>query len=72
MDGDWDGAITEERLVLVTNPNNALAHYILGLAFDAKGNSPIAAQEYRAASGLDPKNRDFRQAYERVRDPQAQ
>lgn len=72
MDGDWDGAITEERLVVVTNPNNALAHYILGLAFDAKGNSPAAAQEYRTTSGLDPKNRDFRQAYERVREPPAQ
>jgi tetratricopeptide (TPR) repeat protein len=72
MDGDWDGAIAEERKVLVTNPNSAPAHYILGLAFDAKGNSQAAVQEYRTACGLDPQNRDYRLAYERLREPQNQ
>ena len=66
MDDDWDGAITEERAVLSLNSNNALAAYILGMALEAKGNS-AALQAYGAACALDPGNRDYQQAYERLR-----
>lgn len=45
---------------------DAVAHYSLGLALEAKADPQSALQEYRAAYQLDPKNTDYRQAYERL------
>ena len=52
--GDYSGAIT--RLVDVTKnePDNARAHYFLGLAFDRTGNSDQAEKEWREAARLRP------------------
>ena len=45
---------------------DAVAHYSLGLALEAKADSQGALQEYRAAYEFDPKATDYREAYERL------
>lgn len=53
--------LTEPQLKLLNstienNPNNALAHFILGRFYEKSNYGTIAADEYDKASKLDPKN----------------
>lgn len=64
--GDWDGEIAEEREAVRLNPNNDAAHNYLGVALENKGDLRAALEEYRAAYLHDPKNPQFKQAYERL------
>ena len=54
--GDFDGAITELTTFLKTNPNDAEAHYFLGVAFREKGNASDAAVQFREAKRIAPEN----------------
>jgi TonB family protein len=54
--GDFDGAMTELTTYLKTNPNDAEAHYFLGVAFREKGNASDAAIQFREAKRIAPEN----------------
>jgi len=62
----WDDAATAAREAVRLNSNSALAHSILGLALEKKGDRQGALGEYRAAYTLDPNNAQFKQAYDRL------
>jgi eukaryotic-like serine/threonine-protein kinase len=53
--GDLDGAISQFRAALIAAPENAKAHYELGLTLKRKGDLPGAAQEFDTAHRLDPR-----------------
>jgi TonB family protein len=54
--GDFDSAITELTIFLKTNPNDAEAHYFLGVALRGKGNASDAAVQFREAKRIAPEN----------------
>jgi Flp pilus assembly protein TadD len=54
--GDIEGAISEYLLYLQTNPNDAEAHYDLGVAFRAQGRKDDAQAQFREAARLAPSN----------------
>jgi TonB family protein len=54
--GDFDSAITELTIFLKTNPNDAEAHYFLGVALREKGNASDAAVQFREAKHIAPEN----------------
>jgi Flp pilus assembly protein TadD len=54
--GDIEGAISEYALYLQTNPNDAEAHYDLGVAFRAQGHKDDAQAQFREAARLAPSN----------------
>lgn len=54
--GDFDGAITELTIFLKTNPNDAEAHYFLGVALRGKGNASDAVVQFREAKRIAPEN----------------
>lgn len=54
--GDIEGAISEDVLYLQTNPNDAEAHYDLGVAFRAQGHKDDAQAQFREAARLAPSN----------------
>jgi tetratricopeptide (TPR) repeat protein len=51
--GDLDGAISQFRTAIGAAPENALAHFQLGLAFQRKGDSAGAAPEFEKAHQID-------------------
>jgi Flp pilus assembly protein TadD len=51
--GDLDGAISQFRAALNAAPENAKAHYELGLTLKRKGDLPGATQEFDTAHKLD-------------------
>jgi TonB family protein len=53
---DFDGAIKELTTFLEKNPNDAEAHYLLGVAFREKGNVSDAGTQFREANRIDPAN----------------
>ena len=53
---DFDGAITELTTFLKTNPNDAEAHYFLGVALREKGNASDAAVQFLEAKRIAPEN----------------
>jgi tetratricopeptide (TPR) repeat protein len=53
---DFDGAITELTTFLKTNPNDAEAHYFLGVALRGKGNASDAAVQFQEAKRIAPEN----------------
>jgi len=53
---DFDGAITELTTFLKTNPNDAEAHYFLGVALRGKGNTSDAAAQFLEAKRIAPEN----------------
>jgi len=67
--GDRDGAMAEYREALRLNPANHLAHYNLGVALEKTGDRQGALREYRAAHELNPDAAPYRQAYERLAQP---
>jgi Flp pilus assembly protein TadD len=48
------------------NPDNPVLHYSLAYWLEKKGDREGAIEEYRTAYKLDPKNSQFKQAYERL------
>jgi tetratricopeptide (TPR) repeat protein len=65
----WDDTATAAREAVRLNSSSALAHSILGLALENKGDRKGALEEYRAAYTLDPNNVQFKQAYDRLSQP---
>ncbi len=53
-DGHLDEAITSLQAALKSDPNNGVAHYHLGMAFDQQGNLARAETEWRDAVRLHP------------------
>ena len=53
---DFDGAIKALTIFLETNPNDAEAHYFLGVALREKGNASDAAVQFREAKRIAPEN----------------
>jgi hypothetical protein len=66
MKADWHGDVVEQRELQGLHSENALVHYFLGVALEAKADSQGALQEYRAAYEVDPRDLDYRQAYEHL------
>lgn len=54
--GDIEGAISEYVLYLQTSPDDAEAHYELGVAFRAQGHKDDALAQFREAARLEPSN----------------
>ena len=54
--GDIEGAVSEDVLYLQTSPNDAEAHYELGVAFRAQGHKDDAQAQFREAARLEPSN----------------
>jgi tetratricopeptide (TPR) repeat protein len=52
--GDINRALTELQAVVARAPNNAVAHYNLGRAHEARGESEQARQEYQKAVDIRP------------------
>jgi tetratricopeptide (TPR) repeat protein len=65
--GDWDGAIQEYREAFRLEPDPGELHYYVGQALEHKGDKQAALDEYRQASEADPKNSDYRAAYDKLR-----
>ena len=53
--GKIDEAEPILRRVIVSNPNNADAHNLLGVVFDQKGRTQAAEREFRTSISLNPK-----------------
>jgi Flp pilus assembly protein TadD len=52
--GDLEGAISQFRSAINSEPGFAAAHYQLGLAMNQKGEKEEARKEFQKASELDP------------------
>ncbi len=52
--GDLDGAISQFRSAINSEPGYAAAHYQLGLALTQKGQKDDAKKEFQRAAELDP------------------
>ena len=53
--GDLDGAISQFRSAINSEPKYAPAHYQLGLALEQSGHKDEAKKEFEKAAELDPK-----------------
>ena len=53
---DFDGAVKELTTFLETNPNDAEAHYFLGVALREKGDASGADVQFREAKRIEPGN----------------
>jgi tetratricopeptide (TPR) repeat protein len=65
--GDWDGAVREYRETYRLEPDPGSLHYSVGQVLEHKGDKQAAFNQYRKASEADPKNSDYRAAYDRLR-----
>jgi protein O-GlcNAc transferase len=52
--GDVDGAISQFRSAISSDPNYAAAHYQLATALDRQGHKDEAKHEFQKAAELDP------------------
>ena len=52
--GDLDGAISQFRSAIHSEPNYAAAHYELGLALQQSGKKDESEKEFQRAAELDP------------------
>jgi Tfp pilus assembly protein PilF len=52
--GDVDGAISQFRSAIQSQPESAVAHYQLGLALSQKGEKDAGQKEFQKAVELDP------------------
>jgi cellulose synthase operon protein C len=59
---DFPGAVDSLQTALKTDPNNAVAHYHLGLAFGRENNEGQSESELRTAVGLRPDLTDAQRA----------
>ena len=57
-EGDLPGAVTALQTVLKNDPDNFLAHYHLGVAYDQSGRSEQARAEWQRALALNPNSSD--------------
>jgi TonB family protein len=53
---DFDGGVKELTTFLETNPNDAEAHYFLGVALREKGDASGADMQFREAKRIEPSN----------------
>ena len=53
--GDLDGAISQFRSAIHSEPNSSVAHYQLGLALQQSGKKDEAKKEFEKAAELDSK-----------------
>jgi hypothetical protein len=58
--GDQDGMTSEESEAIRLNPNNAVAHAALGIAFAGKGDRQASLEQCRIARELAPENAQVR------------
>jgi len=63
----YDQAIDLFEQVTRLDPQNASAHFSLGVALEAKGDSAQAATEYKQAATIDPDNKDYQQATQDIK-----
>ncbi|KAF0216915.1 MAG: hypothetical protein FD174_3470 [Geobacteraceae bacterium] len=66
----WDEAISTLNKVIVADPTNAEAHYLLGYSYDRQGNSFKANERYNSAIALDLKRGKASKALLRMSIPQ--
>ena len=52
--GDVEGAISQFRSAINSEPKYAAAHYQLGVALNQKGDKDEAQKEFQRAAELDP------------------
>jgi Flp pilus assembly protein TadD len=52
--GDLDGAISQYRSAIHSEPNYAAAHYQLGVALQQSGKKDESEKEFQRAAELDP------------------
>jgi superkiller protein 3 len=64
--GEADQAIDKFRHVLSSKPDAAEPHYLLGVAFEKKGNSEQAIAEFRRAFELNPGNSAAKESLDRL------
>jgi tetratricopeptide (TPR) repeat protein len=70
--GKFDDAIAAYMQLLKFDPNDADVHFNLGAAYQAKKEYDQALTEYRTAKGIDPKNKNYADAYDECLDLKAQ
>lgn len=70
--GKFDDAIAVYNQLLKFDANDAGVHFNLGAAFQAKKDYDQALGEYRIAKGIDPKNKNYADAYDECLDLKAQ
>lgn len=63
--GDLDGAIAQFEELERQKPQLAVAHFRLGQLLEKKGEPQRAEMEYLQATGLAPRNAQYKEAYER-------
>ncbi len=68
----YDDAIAVYMQLLKFDANDAGTHFNLGAAYQAKKDLDAALSEYRIAKGIDPKNKDYADAFEEAMDLKAQ
>lgn len=68
----FDEAIQAYLALLKLTPNDAGAHFNIGAAYQQKKQYDDALREYKTAKGLDPKNKEYEDAYEECMDLKAQ
>lgn len=57
--GNYEKAIEMAKLALEKNPNDAEAHFQLGVSYSYTGDMAGAYREFQTAAALDPKKRSF-------------
>lgn len=70
--GKFDDAIAAYMQLLKFDQNDAGVHFNLGAAYQAKKDYDQALTEYRTAKGLDPKNKNYADAFDECLDLKAQ
>ncbi len=61
LNGDYQGALRQVNLVLLTRPDHPQAHTMKGSIYYAMGNYSLANDEWERVLQLDPSNQEVRQ-----------
>jgi tetratricopeptide (TPR) repeat protein len=61
LNGDYQGALRQVNLVLLTRPDHAQGHTMKGSIYYAMGNYSLANDEWERVLQLDPSNQEVRQ-----------
>ena len=62
-----DDAILQFQAVTILMPNHSNAHYSLGVAYQKKGQTSKAIQEFEKVLELNPENQDVQEKLEQLR-----